>query len=105
MRRSNLTSVLAAVITSLCVSSAFGQDLDGTWLSLRVKGSGIEVDDADDSVRRKGAFRGKCYMLVEYDAALNVYTGDTACEIAKNVWTETTGGPVFTLIANKRHRV
>ena len=49
MRRSTLTCVLAAVIASLWVSSAFGQDLDGTWLKLTVKARGIRVDDAADS--------------------------------------------------------
>lgn len=101
MRRSTLTCVLAAVIASLWVSSAFGQDIDGTWLKLTVKGRGINVDNADDSVRRKGAFRGKCYMLVEYDADLDVYTGDTACEIATAVWSETSGGPTFTRFSDE----
>lgn len=101
MRRSTLTCVLAAVIASLWVSSAFGQDLDGTWLKLTVKARGIRVNDAADSVRRNGVFRARCYVLVEYDSDLDVYTGDTACEIARNVWSETTGGPTFTRFSDE----
>ena len=101
MRRSTFTCVLAVVFATLWVSSAFGQDLDGTWLKLTVKGKGINVDNADDSVRTKGVFRGKCYMLVEYDAGLDVYTGDTACEIATRVWGETSGGPTFTRFSDE----
>lgn len=101
MRRSTLACVLAAMIATLFVSSAFGQDLDGTWLKLTVKGKGIKVDDADDSVRKNGVFRAKCYMLVEYDASANVYTGDTACEIATRVWSETSGGPTFTRFSDE----
>lgn len=96
MRRLNFTLVLAVLCAVLASPAAFGQSLDGMWLKLKVRANGINVDNDDDSVRSKGAFRGSCYMLIAYDARSNAYTGDTACEIARGVWSQTSGGPSFT---------
>jgi uncharacterized protein YkwD len=94
----------AAIVAALAVSSwsamATAQDLDGQWLKLNVRGDGVQIDLGDDSVRKNGKFSGICYMHLSYDAGLNVYTGDTACEIAKNVWTNMIAGPSFSLFSN-----
>jgi uncharacterized protein YkwD len=66
------------------------------WLKLKVRANGINVDNRDDSERSKGVFRGSCYMLIEYDARSNAYTGHTACETAPGVWSQTSDEPSFT---------
>jgi uncharacterized protein YkwD len=101
MRGLNLTLVLAAACTVLASPAALGQSLDGMWLKLRVKADGISVDNRDDSVRSKGAFRGWCYMLIEYDSRSNAYSGDTACETARGVWSQTSSGPSFTRFSDE----
>lgn len=101
MRRSTFTILLAAVFALVCVSGAFGQDLDGTWLKLVVKGNGVRIDLADDSARSNGVFKSTCYMYVAYNASGNTYTGDTACEIARKVWAATSSGPTFTRFSDE----
>lgn len=95
MRQSKLTSIFVALVLGVVASSAMAQDLDGTWMKLTAKGKGVRVDLADDSDRRPGVFKAACYMYVAWDAGANAYTGDTACEIARGVWSETTNGPTF----------
>lgn len=92
--------VAAALVALSWSANAAGQGLDGVWLKLSVHGTGLQIDLADDTVRTNGLFNGICYMRLTYDAGLNVYTGDTACEIAKNVWSETVAGPSFSLFSN-----
>ena len=91
----------AAAVLALGFSvPATAQNLDDTWLRINVKGTGLNVDIADDSVRTKGRFKGVCYMHIVYDSGSDVYTGETACEIARGLWAETNGGPTFTLFSD-----
>jgi uncharacterized protein YkwD len=102
MRRLTLTNLLLAAVTAgFGASVASAQDLDGTWLKLIVKGNGISIDLANDSARSNGVFKSTCYMYVAYDASSNTYTGATACEIAKGVWSETTNSPTLTRFSDE----
>lgn len=102
MTSSKLMRTAAVLIAVLCATSAAAQNLDGTWLRLAVVGRGVRVDLADDSARANGVFRGRCYLLLKYDSTDNDYDGPTACEIARNVWAETSGGPSFTPFSDDR---
>lgn len=95
MRRTGSAFAVAFFLSLAWSVTASSQDLHGTWLRLTVKGNGLVINNSDDTDRRKGVFRGKCYMLIEYDSSSDVYTGRIACEIARNVWAETSGGPTF----------
>jgi uncharacterized protein YkwD len=100
-RRIQFMARVAAALISLCFStSATGQDLDSVWLKLTVRGTGVQIDLADDAVRRNGVFNSVCYMRLAYDSGLNVYESATACEIAKNVWSEMNAAPSFSLFSN-----
>ncbi|HEY7698434.1 MAG TPA: hypothetical protein VIE88_08450, partial [Vicinamibacteria bacterium] len=101
LRRVRSLSRAAAVLLALSWSAtAAAQGLDGLWLRLNVGGTGLQVDLADDTLRTNGLFTGVCYMQLAYEPIPNVYTGRTACEIAKNVWSEMAAGPSFSLFSN-----
>lgn len=98
MQRLKSTLVPAAALAACAVlspSSAFAQSLDGMWLKLTVKANGINVDNRDDSVRGKGAFRTTCYMLVTSRGSSR-YTTTTACLTAGDVWRRMSESPSFT---------
>ena len=96
MQRFRLSYILATLIVCGSTSASFAQSLDGSWLKLNVRANGLSVRLSDDTSRKNETFRGVCYMFVEYDASNDTYTGNTACEIAKKVWSQTTGEVTFT---------
>ncbi len=101
MRRIQFLARVAAALAGLSSSTiASGQDLDGLWLRLAVRGTGVQINLANDALRTNGAFIGVCYMQLAYDAGLNVYEASTACEIARNVWSKMSASPSFSLFSN-----
>jgi uncharacterized protein YkwD len=92
---------IAALLFGLSWSAAASaQDLDGVWLRLNVRGTGVQIDLANDALRTSGIFTSICYMEIRYDAGSNLYDGHTACEIAKNVWAKMDDVPSFSLFSN-----
>jgi hypothetical protein len=76
------------------------QLLDKTWVRLTVNSSGVSFNNVTNTLGRRIAFKGTCFMRVVWNAAQSYHEGRVACMWVDGLWYDTESLFVFDELGN-----
>ena len=88
-RRLAILALAIPFVLLVSTTRVEAQLLDGMWVKLTINAAGVSYDEATNTIGKRIAFKGTCYMLITWNAADMKHEGRVVCQWADGFWYET----------------